>query len=79
MNQLINDEGVCRTAPATPGLLKINESFSKDAKKSAKSQNKLFFFNKKKCIQVGIYLTQAINMLQNHRFPVVFVVPLCQR
>ena len=23
MNQLINDEGVCRTAPATPGLLNI--------------------------------------------------------
>ena len=23
MNELINDEGVCRTAPATPGLLKI--------------------------------------------------------
>ena len=21
MNQLINDKGVCRTAPATPGLL----------------------------------------------------------
>ena len=23
MNELINDEAVCRTAPATPGLLKI--------------------------------------------------------
>ena len=23
VNQLISDEGVCRTAPATPGLLKI--------------------------------------------------------
>ena len=23
VNELINDEGVCRTAPATPGLLKI--------------------------------------------------------
>ena len=22
MNELINDKGVCRTAPATPGLLK---------------------------------------------------------
>ena len=25
MNQLISDKGVCRTAPATPGLLKIEE------------------------------------------------------
>ena len=24
MNELINDEGVCRTSPATPGLLKMN-------------------------------------------------------
>ena len=23
MNYLMNDKGVCRTAPATPGLLKI--------------------------------------------------------
>ena len=25
MNELINDEAVCRTAPATPGLLKIGK------------------------------------------------------
>ena len=26
MNQLINDEAVCRTAPATPGLLTIPDT-----------------------------------------------------
>ena len=25
MNQLINDEGVCRSAPATPGLINTSE------------------------------------------------------
>ena len=25
MNELMNDEGVCRTAPATPGLLTISK------------------------------------------------------
>ena len=29
MNELINDESVCRTAPATPGLLNIQSNIVK--------------------------------------------------
>ena len=32
MNQLINDKGVCRTAPATPGLLKRGEEHKGEKK-----------------------------------------------
>ena len=31
MNQLINDGGVCRTAPATPGLLNIHDTICRRA------------------------------------------------
>ena len=34
MTQLMNDEAVCRTAPATPGLLIIVETKEKKLKKN---------------------------------------------
>ena len=38
MNQSINDEAVCRTAPATPGLLK---SYEKNNKSKSEKEGKL--------------------------------------
>ena len=41
VNELINNEAVCRTAPATQGLLKITK---KGWKSTAQKKNCFFFF-----------------------------------
>ena len=55
INQLINDEGVCRTSPATPGLLKILGFIQ-----SGQVKIIVFFFTEIKFVLAKLHLNSKI-------------------